>query len=124
VFPSLPYHRSLNPPQVAWVNGTGKNQTVIPLGHMTFQPLSAKHTNKRAEINQTTTFVIDDQAAFGEFTGAMITQQNFTWRLTSNNLKVNAVKFPQAKGIHFSKDTTLNGACPYSLPRAACDNAM
>ena len=82
---------------------------------MQFSELTAKHTNKRAIINQTTTFMIDDQVAFGEFTGVMITQPNFTWRLTSNNLKVNAVKFPQAKGLHFSKDTTLNGAWFYHL---------
>lgn len=76
---------------------------------MSFQPLTAKSKNKRAIIDQNTTFFIDDQVAFGEFAGALITQQNFTWRLTSNNLKVNAVKFPQAKGLHFAKDITLNG---------------
>jgi Protein of unknown function (DUF3712) len=95
---------------VAWLNGTKGNQTAVPIGHMSFSPLTAKSKNKRAIINQTTTFVIDDQAAFGDFAGALITQQNFTWRLTSNNLKVNAVKFPQAKGLRFSKDITLNGA--------------
>ena len=39
----------------------------------------------------------------------MITQPNFTWHLHSDDLKVNALKFPTAKGIRFDKDLTLNG---------------
>jgi hypothetical protein len=39
----------------------------------------------------------------------MITQPNFTWHLHSDNLKVNALKFPTANGIRFDKDLTLNG---------------
>lgn len=39
----------------------------------------------------------------------MITQPQFTWRLQSNNLRVNALKFPVAKGIKFDKEVTLNG---------------
>lgn len=74
---------------------------------MTLSPLHAAH--KRATINQTTLFNISDEAAFGEFTAVMITQSNFTWRLKSDNLKVNALKFPVAKGIHFDKKLTLKG---------------
>lgn len=76
---------------------------------MDLQPLYAKGSTKRAPLNQTTTFNITDEDAFGEFTAAMITRQNFTWRLTSNNLQVNALKFPAAKGLHFNKDVVLNG---------------
>ncbi|KAF8586733.1 hypothetical protein K439DRAFT_1631457 [Ramaria rubella] len=97
------------PIQVAWISGTGSSSNVTPLGNMSLEPLEARSSNRRAMINQNTTFMISNETAFGEFTGAMITRQNFTWRLTSNNLKVNAVKFPQAKGIKFSKDITLNG---------------
>ncbi len=39
----------------------------------------------------------------------MITQPNFTWHLQSNNLRVNALKFPVAKGIKFDKKVMLNG---------------
>lgn len=70
-------------------------------------PLQAAH--KRATLNQTTQFNITDQDAFGRFTAAMITQPNFTWHLVSNGLRVNALKFPVATGIHFNKMVTLNG---------------
>ena len=70
-------------------------------------PLFAKQ--KRATIDQSSTFEIQDQAAFGQFTAAMITQPSFTWRLKSEQLRVNALKFPVAKGLHFDKQVTLNG---------------
>lgn len=94
---------------MAWLNGTGDSQIVVPLGSMNFSPVTTSGATRRATIDQTTTFLIEDSVAFGEFTGAMITQPNFTWRLTSDNLRVNALKFPVATGLSFSKDTTLNG---------------
>jgi len=97
---------------VAWVVGTGDSENVTHLGQMNFTAISAK--SKHATIDQSPMFQIDNEEAFGNFTGFMITKPNFTWRLTSNNLRVNALKFPVATGIKFSKDTTLNGAllCP------------
>lgn len=74
---------------------------------MNLSPLSTK--NKRATINDTTVFNIIDEVAFGRFAGQMITAQNFTWRLESENLHVQALKFPLSKGIKFKKDVTLNG---------------
>ena len=74
---------------------------------MTLSPISAAH--KRATINQTTSFVIQDEDAFGRFAAYMITSQNFTWKLRSSNLRVQALKFPVAKGITFDKEITLNG---------------
>ena len=74
---------------------------------MNLTPLSAKH--KRATIDQMTTFNIANEDTFGTFTETMITQPNFTWHLKSNGLRVNALKFPVAKGIHFDKKVTLNG---------------
>lgn len=87
----------------------GDQEVVRPLGVMDLQPLYAKSSTKRAPLDQTTTFNITDEDAFGEFTAAMITRQNFTWRLTSNNVQANALKFPAAKGLHFNKDVVLNG---------------
>ena len=81
--------------------------TEIPLGQIQLDPLFAKQ--KRATIDQSSTFEIQDQAAFGQFTAAMITQPSFTWRLKSEQLRVNALKFPVAKGLHFDKQVTLNG---------------
>ncbi|KAF9562767.1 hypothetical protein CPC08DRAFT_361960 [Agrocybe pediades] len=88
---------------VAWV----EDDTETPLGYMQLSELSTK--NKRAIINDTTQFFITDEDAFSRFSSKMITAQNFTWRLTSYNLRVQALKFPVAKGITFDKFVTING---------------
>jgi hypothetical protein len=49
--------------KVSWLNGTDE----VPLGYMSLDTLSAK--SKRAYINQTTTFIIQEQENFGAFTG-------------------------------------------------------
>ncbi|KAI8977823.1 hypothetical protein BD414DRAFT_466746 [Trametes punicea] len=92
------------PLTVSWVNGSGDP---VRLGSFTMQPLSVR--SKRAYINQTVPFTIEDEDAFAQFTSAMITQQNFTWRLQSDKLSVQALKFPRANNLHFNKDVTLNG---------------
>lgn len=84
---------------------------VVHLGSFPLNELTVK--SKRAYINQTVPFTIEDEDAFSQFTQAMITQQNFTWRLQSDKLSVQALKFPRANGLHFNKDLTLNGI---SLP--------
>ena len=70
-------------------------------------PLKTSHGH--ATLNQTTTFNITDTATFARFSEYLITSSNFTWSLQSRNLRVNAVKFPVAKGISFNKEVTLNG---------------
>ncbi|THH12496.1 hypothetical protein EW146_g7640 [Bondarzewia mesenterica] len=97
---SIVFPKPLN---ISWVDGDQE----VPLGSFSLQPLSAR--KKRAYINQTTNFDISDQDAFGRFAAAMITQQNFTWRLESNDLSVRALRFPVAKGIKFKKDVIFNG---------------
>ncbi|KAI0668274.1 hypothetical protein C8Q78DRAFT_1081656 [Trametes maxima] len=94
----------VQPLAVAWVNGSG---STVSLGSFQMNPLKVK--SKRAYINQTVPFTIEDEDAFSSFTSAMITQQNFTWRLTSDKLSVQALKFPRANGLHFNKDLTLSG---------------
>ncbi|KAG1812612.1 uncharacterized protein BJ212DRAFT_460083 [Suillus subaureus] len=91
------------PVNVSWMNGSVE----VPLGYMSLSTLYA--SNKRATINDTTTFYITDQNAFGRFTSSMITSQNFTWKLQSSNLNVQAMKFPTAHGISFNKLVTING---------------
>ncbi|THV03542.1 hypothetical protein K435DRAFT_962414 [Dendrothele bispora CBS 962.96] len=93
-----------NPINVSWVQD---DQTETPIGSFTLDTLYAR--NKRALVNQTTTFSITDTEAFGEFAGHMITASNFTWRLVSENLHVRAAQFPTSKGIKFDKMLTLNG---------------
>lgn len=80
---------------------------VVPLGSFQLNELTVK--SKRAYINQTVPFNIEQEDAFAQFTQTMITQQNFTWKLTSNKLSVQALKFPRANGLNFNKDLTLNG---------------
>ena len=93
-----------DPVHVSWVEDGGVE---TPLGTMTFTDLSTKHS--RADINQTSTFVITDEDAFGRFSVHLITARNFTWRMQSSTLRVQALKFPVAKGISFNKKLTLNG---------------
>ncbi|PVF99379.1 hypothetical protein CPB86DRAFT_293734 [Serendipita vermifera] len=96
------------PVRVSWMRDYGQdNETEIPIGNMWLDSLVAK--NKRATINQTTQFNISDEQAFGEFTQTMITKPDFTWRLASDFVKVNALKFPQATKLRFRKDLTLKG---------------
>lgn len=93
---------------ITWKENATAN---TPLGYMTLTQLSAHH--KRAYVNQTTQFTIIDQEAFGRFSAHLITAENFTWNLKSDNLRVRAIKFPVDYGIHFNKDLTLPGLSPY-----------
>lgn len=106
------------PTNVFWVEADG---TETPIGSMQLHDLSAK--NKRATINDTTQFMISDEAAFGRFSSKLITSQNFTWRLVSHNLRVNAAKFPVAKGLTFDKRLTLNGKFS-AIPLLACTDVF
>ncbi|KIM45161.1 hypothetical protein M413DRAFT_332807 [Hebeloma cylindrosporum] len=89
---------------VSWIED---ENTETHLGRMQLHDLSAK--GKRALINDSTEFFIDNQEAFGRFSGSLITSKNFTWRLVSRNLRVQALKFPVAKGITFDKRVIING---------------
>ncbi|KAG8213773.1 hypothetical protein J3R82DRAFT_10484 [Butyriboletus roseoflavus] len=91
------------PVNVSWIDGSTK----VPLGYVQLSTLYA--SNNHATINDTTTFYITDQNAFGRFTSAMITSQNFTWQLENYGLSIQAVKFPTAHGISFNKMVTING---------------
>jgi hypothetical protein len=93
------------PLHVSWVDASEE----IPLGVFNLEPLYVK--KKRAYINQTTDFTITDQGAFARFTRYMITSNNFTWRLRSDDLHVRALNFPVSKGVGFKKDLYLNGVC-------------
>lgn len=101
----IPAHIQFTKPiQVSWVQ---ENGTESLIGVMTLDDLHASH--KRASVDQTTQFNITDEATFGVFAGHMITAKNFTWRLQSDSLHVQAAKFPTSKGIKFNKLVTLNG---------------
>lgn len=89
---------------MSWIEADG---TVTPIGSMSLNQLSAKQ--KHAVINQTQTFTILNETAFALFATQMINVAQFTWMLESDDLHVQALKFPVAKGISFSKKLTLQG---------------
>lgn len=93
---------------MTWLEDDGSNTM---LGVMQLGELSTKH--KRAVIDQNTTFIILNETAFGRFSSHLITAQNFTWRLQSHNLRVQALKFPVAKGLTFDKTIVLDGSWNY-----------
>ncbi|KAF8170183.1 hypothetical protein K438DRAFT_213226 [Mycena galopus ATCC 62051] len=100
-----------NPVNISWVPTDGSPEVAI--GYLALDSL---HTSgHRATINQTATpFTITNQTAFGSFTTHMITDTNFTWRLQTSDLRVQALKFPVAKGLKFNKLITLNGFQSFS----------
>ena len=69
-----------------------------------------------------------NQTAFSEFTQFMITSETFSWRLSSSNLRVQALKFPVAKGINFDKRVDLKDEfverldCSYTYPPLGINN--
>jgi len=76
----------------------------------TTPPFTELHARQNhAVINQTQSFTIVNQTVFSEFTQFMITSETFSWRLSSSNLRVQALKFPVAKGISFDKRIDLKG---------------
>ncbi|KAF9451269.1 hypothetical protein P691DRAFT_757432 [Macrolepiota fuliginosa MF-IS2] len=109
-----------NQVDVYWLKEPDTNSTGMKLGHTdAFEALHATH--KRAKVDQTRTFTIEDQAAFSEFTRFMITSPSFSWRLHSNDLHVQALKFPVAKGIEFNKRVDLQGINGFSNNVALLD---
>ncbi|KAJ7251753.1 hypothetical protein B0H12DRAFT_1234031 [Mycena haematopus] len=85
----------------------------VNIRYLALDPLHTAH--KRATINQTATpFAITNQTAFSLFSAHLITDQNFTWRLHTSDLRVQALKFPVAKGLKFNKLITLNGFQSFS----------
>jgi hypothetical protein len=63
----------------------------------------------RASLAQSTTFFIDNAAAFGNFTQYMITSAGFTWRLKSEQVQAHALKFPVVNGLSLSRDLWVAG---------------
>jgi hypothetical protein len=83
-----------DPVNVSWVQ---IDKPDVPLGYLVLDTLHAH--SKRATINQTATpFTISNPDGFSLFAAYLITGNNFTWRLHSSNLRVQALKFPVSNG--------------------------
>ncbi|GAA5937070.1 uncharacterized protein JCM15063_000146 [Sporobolomyces koalae] len=80
--------------------------TELHLGHFNLAYIGVAAGHGR--IKQQTEFNIDDEPAFARFTEYLITQEAFTWRLRSKNVKAVAFGFiGTASGLDFVKDLTL-----------------
>ncbi|GAA5914535.1 uncharacterized protein JCM6883_003197 [Sporobolomyces salmoneus] len=80
--------------------------TELHLGHFDLARIGVAAGHGR--IKQLTQFSIDDEPAFARFTEYLITQEEFTWRLRSKNVKAVAFGFiGTASGLDFVKDLTL-----------------
>ncbi|GAA5951249.1 hypothetical protein JCM3765_002422 [Sporobolomyces pararoseus] len=78
----------------------------LHLGHFDLARIGVAAGHGR--IKQLTQFSIDDEPAFARFTEYLITQEEFTWRLRSKNVKAVAFGFiGTASGLDFVKDLTL-----------------
>lgn len=61
-------------------------------------------------IKQATRFEIVNEEAFGEFSKFLVTQEEFTWRLTCDSVHVKAFSFfPTYKNLDFSKHVVFKG---------------
>ncbi|GAA6063179.1 hypothetical protein JCM10212_003114 [Sporobolomyces blumeae] len=79
--------------------------TELHLGHFDLAMIGVAAGHGR--IKQQTEFFIDDEPAFARFTEYLITQEEFTWRLRSNNVQAKAFSFIPANHLTFVKDLTL-----------------
>ncbi|KAF8314052.1 hypothetical protein DL93DRAFT_2167525 [Clavulina sp. PMI_390] len=96
------------PVHIFWVQGAlaDLNETETKVGTVSLQPI---HASGLARVNQTITFNIEDEELFGEFTQALITQDEFTWRLKTESIRVNALKFPVVRGLSMNTDVKVPG---------------
>ena len=61
-------------------------------------------------VNQATNFEIADEEGFGIFSGYLISQEEFTWQIRSQNLHVEAFAFfPTYKNLNIVKDIVIKG---------------
>ncbi|SCV70806.1 BQ2448_3568 [Microbotryum intermedium] len=102
VFPAQIYFRE--PVYVHWIAPENLTQE-LQLGHFQLDRIGVAAGHGR--IKQQTTFVIDDVPGFSRFAQYLITQDEFTWRLKSNNVEAKAFGFIPARNLAFVKDLTL-----------------
>ncbi|SGY79107.1 BQ5605_C008g05044 [Microbotryum silenes-dioicae] len=102
VFPAQIYFRE--PVYVHWIAPENLTQE-LQIGHFQLDRIGVAAGHGR--IKQQTTFVIDDVPGFSRFAQYLITQDEFTWRLKSNNVEAKAFGFIPARNLAFVKDLTL-----------------
>ena len=108
VFPAQLYFRE--PVYVTWntVPTTDQPMRELTLGHFPLERIGVAAGHGR--LKQLTRFNITDLAGFTEFTKYMIGTKEFTWRLTCNNVHIEAFNFlPTFKNLKLTKDVIFNG---------------
>lgn len=97
----FPAHLSFQDPiQVYWIAPEDLSNE-LNLGQ--FELATIGVANGHGRVKQETFFNITNQDAFGRFTEYLITQEQFTWRLKSSNVKAKAFGFIPANGLTFTK---------------------
>ncbi|KAE8229507.1 hypothetical protein CF326_g5523 [Tilletia indica] len=105
IFPARAYFRE--PVDVYWMTPP-PNMEEKHLGSMnlSYLGIAAGH----ARLRQATTFVVRDEDAFGQFAEFLVSQEEFTWKLNTTNVHVQAFGFlPTFKNLDFSKHVVLKG---------------
>lgn len=64
----------------------------------------------RATLDQHATFYIANQSEFGNFAAELITAERFKWRLKSEDVTAEALKFPVVNGLALNRDVEVMGA--------------
>lgn len=97
----FPAHIFFNEPvQVFWIAPENLTEE-LNLGQFELARIGV--ANSHGRVKQSTTFVINNQPAFGRFAEYLITQKEFTWRLKSSNVQAKAFSFIPANGLEFTK---------------------
>ena len=108
VFPAHIFFRE--PVHVTWntVPSDDRPMREVQLGHFPLERIGVAAGHGR--IKQITRFNITDVPSFTEFTKFLIQTKEFTWRLTCNNVHIEAFSFlPTFKNLKLTKDVVFNG---------------
>ncbi|MCO5588347.1 hypothetical protein L7F22_042302 [Adiantum nelumboides] len=105
IFPASIHFRE--PIDVYW-NTPKPDMREVHLGRFNLARVNAAAGH--GTVNQATFFTIADQDAFSIFAGYLISQEEFTWRIKSKNLHVEAFSFfPTYKSLSITKNIIIKG---------------
>ncbi|PWN53595.1 hypothetical protein IE53DRAFT_140447 [Violaceomyces palustris] len=105
IFPAHLYFRE--PVKVFWKTPPPELREVqLGVFNLDYIGVAAGH----GRIKQATNFQVTDEDAFGQFAAFLITQPEFTWKLSCDNVHVAAFSFlPTYKNLKFRKNIVIKG---------------
>lgn len=105
IFPASIHFRE--PVDVYW-NTPRPDMREVHLGRFNLERVNV--ANGHGTVNQATFFEIADEEAFGIFSGWLVSKEEFTWRIKSKNIHVEAFSFfPTYKNLAITKDIVIKG---------------